>query len=664
MENDEPTQTPATTRPTRRRHKKVFSGCWTCRSKHIKCDEGKPTCKRCERSGITCEGYGVRLSWSSHRDLTNFQDSPKRSSPRVSARRGSARKSRTPSPRPTHNASAHNEKESAEISSTTGLPGEDDGLENTAQNNLRAGSRFQVGIDSPEVETPANPVESPASSNQWDTVRGSLSAVWSRTTLQPNNGAAIHSPVFQTESLAQNVISLRQDPSPRPNTESSNPYADISWLPPPQQPGSCSSNSAVQSPASRGPTSSERRRRHLDSLSDHASRSKLLEHWDLHVCDALNPISGATNPARTIFTPLALQGAREDATVSTGAVALFHLICSSSGFHLARAEATSGTRNKYERLALEHQNLGITHLSRNIQSDDESQYIPVLASLIMCLLNEAITVYDPFWRLHIQGAVEWVNHVGREYWHHDETAATIYQMFIGMGILIQSQILPGDRSGYGWDLCHAFETQPGPYCLDVIMGIPQPILEVIHTMNRIQQSSQKGPGSSEDHPSQQEIDPNYSLDSLEFELFLMVPKRSISPHASPEHGLRIYHLGYAYYYATLLYLKRTMKSVPIQEVQSLVKQGLEHIEALGATNGPSSPNLWPIAIIAFEAYEPLLQQRMIRCLEELTKVSRLEVWDKFSIAVRGLWARRRSPGETNLSWHAYSPVFYHNYIFI
>jgi hypothetical protein len=389
-----------------------------------------------------------------------------------------------------------------------------------------------------------------------------------------------------------------------------------------------------------------------------------LEHWDLHVCDALNPISGATNPARTIFTPLALQGAREDATVSTGAVALFHLICSSSGFHLARAEATSGTRNKYERLALEHQNLGITHLSRNIQSDDENQYIPVLASLIMCLLNEAITVYDPFWRLHIQGAVEWVNHVGREYWHHDETAATIYQMFIGMGILIQSQILPGDRSGYGWDLCHAFETQPGPYCLDVIMGIPQPILEVIHTMNRIQQSSQKGRGSSEDHPNQQEIDPNYSLDSLEFELFLMVPKRSISPHASPEHGLRIYHIGYAYYYATLLYLKRTMKSVPIQEVQSLVKQGLEHVEALGATNGPSSPNLWPIAIIAFEAYDPQLQQRMIRCLEELAKVSKLEVWDKFSIAVRGLWTRRRSPGETNLSWHAYSPVFYHNYIFI
>jgi hypothetical protein len=43
----------------------------------------------------------------------------------------------------------------------------------------------------------------------------------------------------------------------------------------------------------------------------------------------------------------------------------------------------------------------------------------------------------------------------------------------------------------------------------------------------------------------------------------------------------------------------------------------------------------------------------------------VEVWVKFAESVRGLWARRRqSPGEANLSWHAYSPVFYHNYIFI
>ncbi|KAF2098391.1 hypothetical protein NA57DRAFT_57545 [Rhizodiscina lignyota] len=32
-------------------------GCHTCRKRRVKCDEGKPTCKRCEKAGYTCAGY-------------------------------------------------------------------------------------------------------------------------------------------------------------------------------------------------------------------------------------------------------------------------------------------------------------------------------------------------------------------------------------------------------------------------------------------------------------------------------------------------------------------------------------------------------------------------------------------------------------------------------
>lgn len=32
-------------------------GCLTCKSKHKKCDETKPNCQRCERSGLECSGY-------------------------------------------------------------------------------------------------------------------------------------------------------------------------------------------------------------------------------------------------------------------------------------------------------------------------------------------------------------------------------------------------------------------------------------------------------------------------------------------------------------------------------------------------------------------------------------------------------------------------------
>lgn len=42
---------------------KTFAGCWTCRRRKLKCDLARPSCLQCLRSGIECEGYGIRLTW-------------------------------------------------------------------------------------------------------------------------------------------------------------------------------------------------------------------------------------------------------------------------------------------------------------------------------------------------------------------------------------------------------------------------------------------------------------------------------------------------------------------------------------------------------------------------------------------------------------------------
>ncbi|KAF2478733.1 hypothetical protein BDY17DRAFT_58405 [Neohortaea acidophila] len=41
----------------RAKHAKVRTGCRTCRDRHVKCDEQRPTCKRCEDAGKACAGY-------------------------------------------------------------------------------------------------------------------------------------------------------------------------------------------------------------------------------------------------------------------------------------------------------------------------------------------------------------------------------------------------------------------------------------------------------------------------------------------------------------------------------------------------------------------------------------------------------------------------------
>lgn len=41
----------------------AHAGCWTCRRRGYRCDEGVPACAACTRLGIKCEGYNIRLTW-------------------------------------------------------------------------------------------------------------------------------------------------------------------------------------------------------------------------------------------------------------------------------------------------------------------------------------------------------------------------------------------------------------------------------------------------------------------------------------------------------------------------------------------------------------------------------------------------------------------------
>ncbi|KAH6974738.1 hypothetical protein EDB80DRAFT_313943 [Ilyonectria destructans] len=38
---------------------RVRTGCKTCKIRHLKCDEGKPHCRRCEKDSHVCDGYEV-----------------------------------------------------------------------------------------------------------------------------------------------------------------------------------------------------------------------------------------------------------------------------------------------------------------------------------------------------------------------------------------------------------------------------------------------------------------------------------------------------------------------------------------------------------------------------------------------------------------------------
>lgn len=47
----------------RRLRRRTYTGCWSCRKRKVKCDEGKPECSACSRLGVTCTGYSAKLIW-------------------------------------------------------------------------------------------------------------------------------------------------------------------------------------------------------------------------------------------------------------------------------------------------------------------------------------------------------------------------------------------------------------------------------------------------------------------------------------------------------------------------------------------------------------------------------------------------------------------------
>ncbi|KAI9155666.1 C6 transcription factor [Paramyrothecium foliicola] len=58
---------------------RTFTGCRTCRSRHLKCDEARPSCSTCRRLKLKCEGYAPRLLWVA-KDAEDEPDAKERGS--------------------------------------------------------------------------------------------------------------------------------------------------------------------------------------------------------------------------------------------------------------------------------------------------------------------------------------------------------------------------------------------------------------------------------------------------------------------------------------------------------------------------------------------------------------------------------------------------------
>lgn len=65
---------PIADKPSKSTGRRSRKGCWTCKERHKKCDETRPICQRCAVAGITCQGYGVQLTWGTTTAISTKPD--------------------------------------------------------------------------------------------------------------------------------------------------------------------------------------------------------------------------------------------------------------------------------------------------------------------------------------------------------------------------------------------------------------------------------------------------------------------------------------------------------------------------------------------------------------------------------------------------------------
>ena len=167
---------------------------------------------------------------------------------------------------------------------------------------------------------------------------------------------------------------------------------------------------------------------YLQSLPDLPLQRELLEHWALVLVDTILPIPVLKNPLRNFISPIAMSGAESVTGSSSPQIAVFHLICSESAFHLCWLRGDSRLRS----ISLRHHDSGIKHLRRCVSTTDPQHYIALLAAFGMCLINETLSVGTPFWHVHVRGACTWLSQIDSSHWSKSEATATIYQLFLGM----------------------------------------------------------------------------------------------------------------------------------------------------------------------------------------------------------------------------------------
>ncbi|KAJ5613337.1 hypothetical protein N7510_006531 [Penicillium lagena] len=600
---------------TRKARSKTFTGCWTCRARRVKCDDVHPHCLRCLRSGWQCQGYGLRLGWS----------------PAPGSR--SHRRQLSPDPPPAHSMSA---------AAVTALLAELDGC--SADGSAQQRGPFSVfSVSSVGLKD----TEYIGHSNSALILSGSHDHRERKAQTIPEPGAG-DSTIGTGDSDQPPSLALKSEES-YTSASSSIAEDDRQILPdPPESVTTADEDSRFATPSFTTDQKSPYQNlnpdldkqlaliRHYQGSSLGLSPSttlnpfplpqaetELVHHWVVFLSGNMLLIDTPDNPCRTVFMPMALKGLDAPTTESNIHLSIFHAICASSAFSLFHIRKDT----RYQSLAVNHDQQALRHLRCNLQRARRMNE-PTLAAILSCITAEAMSGRRSRWRAHVAGGLGLLENEVHDEWLRSPTASRLLQSYLSLSSLCSlpmSSQLASLLNGPS-ELRHYLEQSH---------GVTTQLVQFLAHVNTLIDSH------TVIHADM--------LDRLELELYLNFP--SLSTPTTTD-SIIIQHALNAFYYATIVYFRRTLRRVPLYDVQGLVEKAVQELEAADAlTNGRGGCAYnWACFVTAAECERRDLQTRMLAYFDRKSRhgIQNINVLCEIVLA---LWHRRaKAPPETDIQW--------------
>lgn len=566
------------TMPPSRPRTKTFTGCWTCRKRHVKCDEQRPECARCRRGGRVCQGYGVRLGWT-NTDVTMAQQ------------RRQLRSSIGTPPELSTDVLAGLLADLDQCSNSTGslqrgpfsvfavsLPHKSGGCDLRGEES----ADIQVQNDGEEERS------SPASISDTETVLG-MSESSISSSAPPDLPIAISpSPPFpRADSLNRSLLNT----ATWERTELNDPALSVPQM--------------------------------LNPTPIPAPEIELIHHWVVFLSGNMLLIDTPDNACRTVFMPLALEGLNAPPQSANMHRAVFHAICAASAFSLYHLAG----QPRFQSLAVSHDQRALRHLRETLHPGrrlDET----TLTAVLSCITAEAMSGRRGRWRAHVAGGLGLLEDAVRVGWTQTATTMRLLQSYLSLSSLCNLRLSSRLASLLnGPPECR--------YYLERSHGVTVSLVQFLAHISALRDSIDTVSAAELDH--------------LELQLYLKFPSAPVSENAD---ATVIQHALNSFYYATVIYFRRTLRRATLADVQDLVEKAVQDLEAaeeLTHHHGGCAYN-WASFVVAAECERPDLQARTLALFESKRRHGIKNIQALGEI-VRTLWQRRQAAGpQVDIHW--------------